>query len=62
MTLSCDISSQPIQGLLESYFDIKKSIVDKKRIHYLCEGGKKIRPSGSPFVITRQASTSQYDQ
>ena len=42
-----------------TYFGIidHDEFIVPSRIYYLCEDGiEKIRPSGSPFVITRQAS------
>ena len=38
-TAPCDIASQRIQELLKAYFKLKKTMVSKKRFHYLCEGG-----------------------
>ena len=43
---SCEIASQRIQGFLEAYFNIKNN-------------GEQEKESGSPFVITRQASDAK---
>ena len=53
---SCDIVFQRIQGLLWAYFNLKSKWWARKKNPFLCEGGidRKIRPSDSPFVITRQ--------
>ena len=36
---SYDIASQPIQGILEAYFKIKRQWLARKRIHYSCADG-----------------------
>ena len=60
VTSSCEIASMRSQGLLEANFTIYKYIetVMSKKLNPLYVRGwdRKICPSWSPFVITRQAS------
>ena len=62
---SCEIASQCIQGILEAILIMllkkKKKKIGEQENKPLCVWGqdRKICPSGSPFVITRQASCCQ---
>ena len=51
----CYVESQRTQELLEAYFEIKNYAVQEKESIICVRWDRKIRPSRSPFAITRQA-------